>query len=40
MIFDIYAHPSHRVFSNPGLRGELVFMCGAIVFALLDKSKS
>jgi hypothetical protein len=39
MIFDIYTHPSHRVFSNPGLWVELVFMCGAVVFALLDRSK-
>ena len=40
MIFDIYAHPSHRVLPNPGLWVELVFMCGAVVFALLDRSKS
>ena len=37
LIFDIYAHPGHPLYANRGLWLELPFMCGAIVFALLDK---
>ncbi len=34
-IFDLYAHPSHPPYANPGLWLELLFMCATVVFALV-----